>query len=128
MPHNHSVLGQLFVETFWRCAFNVKVKGLNWNEEAAEWQEGKEGTHFCNGLRVLPVERLQIVVQEIWGFCNRPRSRYCIWKSRRGIGILFLGHVRIGSLASRLADRIVCSTTSSFNHEFHDAFELDSSR
>jgi len=40
MPHNHSILGQLLVETFWRCAFDVEVEGLNRDEEAAEWQEG----------------------------------------------------------------------------------------
>jgi hypothetical protein len=46
MPHDHSILRELLVETFWRCAFDIEVKGLNWNEEAAERQEGKERTHF----------------------------------------------------------------------------------
>jgi hypothetical protein len=36
MPHNHGILRELLVETFWRCAFDIEVKGLNWNEEAAE--------------------------------------------------------------------------------------------
>jgi hypothetical protein len=46
MPHNHSVLGQLLVETFWRGTVDIEVEGLHRDEEAAEWQEGKEGTHF----------------------------------------------------------------------------------
>ena len=45
IPHNHCVLGQLLIETFWRCAVNVEVERLDWDEEAAEWQEGKKGTH-----------------------------------------------------------------------------------
>jgi hypothetical protein len=46
MSHNHGILGELLVETFWGCAFDVEVKGLNGDKEATEWQERKKRTHF----------------------------------------------------------------------------------
>lgn len=78
VSHNYGILGKFLVETFWRCAFDVEVEGLNGDEEAAEWQEGKEGTHLgqcadttASGVIAKGGPRILMFL---------PRSRYPFWE------------------------------------------------